>query len=102
MLYFCAFLIPVEYFVVTGNNGAVKKGMPIRLAIHVFWCLAVYGFVYYSWHADYSEYYWGWALMIPVKLISAVYCLGFLLWKRRRGAKSPEPTSGLAPGRGSS
>jgi hypothetical protein len=93
MIYFGAFLIPVCYFAVTGRSGAAKKGVLIGLALHIFWSLAVYGFIYYSWRAGYREYYWGWALMIPVNLISAIYYVGFLILKGRRGPnQTPEPT----------
>ena len=98
MFYFGAFLIPAAYFVITGKSGVAKKGMLIGLALHVFWSLAVYVFVYYSWSAGYTEYYWGWALMIPVNLVSAVYYLGFLIWKgSNRANQSIQDNAGKEP-----
>ncbi|MDL5053158.1 hypothetical protein QQ056_06315 [Oscillatoria laete-virens NRMC-F 0139] len=76
LVYFGAYLIPIIYFTVTLGRGRAKKATLWGVAIHTFCNLCVWGFVFYSWKAGYSEYYWGWALLIPINIISVIYYLG--------------------------
>ena len=79
-LYFGSYLIPIIYLAATRGKGKAKKRLLWGVAIHSFWNLAVWGFVYYSWKAGYSEFYWGWALAIPVNIVSALYYFGALVY----------------------
>ena len=84
LLYFGSLLIPVRYFVSTRFRGRLNRLMLIGLALQIVWSLAVWAFVYYSWAEGYSEYYWGWALLIPVNFIAAIYFFVFIpLWVSR-------------------
>jgi hypothetical protein len=94
ILYFGALLIPAAYFIILGREGSAKKGLLVGVALQIFWSLAVWSFVYYSWHTGYTDYYYGWWLLMPVNLISAFYYLGFLIWKVR---KRPNQHSRLPP-----
>ena len=74
--YFGAYLIPAVYFAATRWQGSARKFFMWGVALQTCGNLAVGGFVYHGWHAGYSEYYWGWALLIPVNMVSALYYLG--------------------------
>ena len=78
--YFGALLIPIGYCLGTMFSGKVTRLMLIGLALQAFWSLVVWGFVFYSWRAGYKEYYWGWALLIPVNAIGFVYFSAVLLF----------------------
>lgn len=78
-IYFGAYLIPIIYFAATRGKGKATKRLLWGIAIHSFWNLAVWGFVHYSWKAGHSEYYWGWALLIPVSIVSATYYFGAMM-----------------------
>lgn len=100
LLYFGSFLIPVFYLLATRFRGRLNRLMLIGLALQIFWSLAVWAFVYYSWTEGYSEYYWGWALLILVNFIAAIYFLVFVpLWASRTkraehaGDGKPDPVS---------
>jgi hypothetical protein len=79
-IYFGAYLIPIIYLAATFGKGKATKRMIWGVAIHSVWNLVVSGFVYYSWRAGYSEYYWGWALLIPVNIVSGIYYFGALVY----------------------
>jgi hypothetical protein len=79
LMYFGALLVPISYFAFTGWSGRAKKKMLLGVGLQLFWSFIVWGFVWYSWRKGYSEYYWGWALLIPVNVIGAVWYLGSLL-----------------------
>jgi len=81
-IYFGAFLIPLAFFA-SGKTRAARKGMLVGMALHAFWSLAVWGFVWYSWHAGYTDYYYGYALLIPVNVVAAVFYFGWLIWKNK-------------------
>lgn len=80
LLYFGSYLVPAIYLVFSRFRGRATKAMIFGFAIHTFWNLAVWAFVYYSWRAGYSEHYWGWALLIPINFISFLYYIGSLLY----------------------
>ena len=68
-LYGGSFVVPCVYLLATGFQGAQTRAVFKRLAIHLFSCGLVWAFVYYSWQRGDTEYYWLWALLIPVNLI---------------------------------
>ena len=79
--YFGSFLIPIAYLLFTLGKGIARKGMLIGAGLQFFWSMAVFAFVYYSWRAGYSDYYYGWALLLPVNIVSTIYYVAFLIWK---------------------
>lgn len=85
--YFGAYLIPVLYLAGSLGRGPAKKKMWLGMAIHTFWNLAVWGFVYYSWKEGYREYYWGWILLFPVNVVSAIYYIGAIFLDHSRSPK---------------
>ena len=76
--YFGSILIPIFYFFGTRFRGRLNRLMLLGLGLQIFWSVAVYGFVYYNWSHGYSEYYWGWALLVPVNIVAALYFLVFI------------------------
>jgi hypothetical protein len=93
LMYFGAILVPIVYLVTTGWSGRAKK-MLIGVGLQLFWSLIVWGFVWYSWRNGYSEFYWGWALLIPVNIVALIWYLGCLLWpKDKRPNQSLQPTA---------
>jgi len=73
LLYFGSMTIPAVYFIATLFRGPLTRLMLVGLGLQIFWSLAVWGFVYYSWKRGDSEYYWLWALLAPVNLVSLLY-----------------------------
>ena len=82
--YFGSFLVPATYFLFTLGKGIARKGMLIGAGLQLFWSLAVWAFVYYSCRSGYSDYYYGWALLLPINIVSAIYYVAFLIWKYTR------------------
>lgn len=80
LMYFGALLVPLLYFAITRMSGKIKRRMLIGTALQLFWSLMVWAFVWYSWRRGDSEYYWGWALLIPVNAVAFVWYVGCLLW----------------------
>jgi uncharacterized membrane protein len=58
--------------------------MLIGAGLQLFWSLAVWAFVYFSWRAGYTDYYYGWALLIPVNVIGLIYFLAILFIYARK------------------
>ncbi len=83
-IYFGALAIPLAYCLATLFRGVLTKLMLIGFGLQIFWSLAVWGFVYYSWKEGYSEYYWGWALLIPVNLVGLIYYLALPFYNTRK------------------
>ena len=89
--YFGAYLIPVLYLAGSLFRGRARKKLWWGMAIHTFWNLAVWGFVYYNWKQGYSEYFYAWVLLLPVNIVSAIYYLGAILWDHSRPTKKTFP-----------
>lgn len=87
LIYFGSYLIPIGYLISTLFRGPARKPLLIGIAIHTFWNLAVWGFVYYSWWVGYSEYYYGWALLVPVNFISLLYYVGAIIFSGKKNAE---------------
>ena len=102
LMYFGALLVPLIYFATTGWSGRAKKKMLLGIGLQLFWSLMVWGFVWYSWKNGYTEYYWVWTLLIPVNVVGLIWYVGCVFLPEKKPNQLPEPTSGLAPGRGSS
>lgn len=83
LLYFGALLIPATYLLATRCQGSATRAMLIGVGLQLFWILTVWGFVYYCWHAGYREYFWGWALVVPVNFIGLIYFLLMLIHHAR-------------------
>jgi len=85
-MYFGAMLIPVIYLLATRGRGSERRPMLIGTGLQIFWSLLVWGFVYYNWQAGYTEYYWGWGLLVPVNAIGLIYYLIFcgIHWAKQR------------------
>ena len=82
--YFGSLLIPAAYLLFTLGKGIARKGMIIGAGLQFFWSLAVWALVYYSWRAGNRDYYYAWALLLPVNIVSAIYYVAFLIWKYTR------------------
>jgi len=81
--YFGALVIPAVYLIVTRVKGRQRRKISLGIGAQLFWSGAVRTFVGYSGRHGYSEYYWGWALPIPVNVISATdYTV--VIWPRAR------------------
>jgi hypothetical protein len=83
LMYFGALIIPAAYLLSTRCRGSATRRMLIGVYLQVFWSLAVGAFVYFSWRAGYTEYYWGWAFLVPVNAVGLVYFLAVLIYARR-------------------
>ena len=85
LTYFGAFLIPLAYLLLKVTKrieGSLWKEMGIGIILQLLWSLGVWGFVYYSWKEGYSEYYWGWALLIPVNFVALIWYSTCPFWSR--------------------
>lgn len=78
-MYFGALIIPLGYLMSTRWRGAAKRPMLIGASLQLFWSLAVWAFVYFSWRTGYSDYYYGWALMLPVNVVGLIYFVAVLI-----------------------
>ena len=93
LLYFGALLIPATYLLATRCQGPTTRAMLIGVGVQLIGILAVWGFVYSCWFAGYTEYYWGWALLLPVNLVGLVYFLIVLIrhFRQVSHAESGDP-----------
>jgi len=80
LTYFGALILPAGYFLSKHWRGVANRPMLIGIGLQFVSSLAVLPFVFYSWQADYSDYYYGWALLIPVNLASFMYFLAVLIF----------------------
>lgn len=78
LMYFGALFIPAVYLLSTRWRGAARRPMLIGAGLQVFLSLAVWAFVYYSRRAGYTDYYYGWALLLPVNAVGLIYFLAVL------------------------
>jgi len=77
-MYFGALLIPIAYFLFTHFQGNARRPMLIGIGFQIFWSLAVWAFVYFSWRARYQDAYYGWGLLLPVNIVGLIYFLAVL------------------------
>ena len=84
LMYFGALIIPAAYLMSTRWHGAAKRPMLIGVGLQIFWSLAVWGLVYYSWRAGYQDAWMGWAFLIPVNVVGLVYFLAVLFIYARK------------------
>ena len=87
LMYFGALIVPVAYLISTHGRGAAKRPMLIGAGLQFFWSLAVYAFVYFSWRTGYTDYYFGWGLLLPVNVVGLIYFLTvlFIYARKARG-----------------
>jgi hypothetical protein len=84
LLYFGALIIPVVYLISTRWRGAARRQMLVGIGLQVFWSLAVWAFVYFSWRAGYQDAWMGWSLLLPVNAIGFLYFIGVLIFYGRQ------------------
>ena len=84
LMYFGALIIPVVYLLSTHARGVCTRPMLIGVALQLSLSIAVWAFVYFSQQSGYTEYYWGWALLLPINVLSLVYFLVILFLYARR------------------
>ena len=87
LMYFGALIIPLVYLLSTHARDACTRPMLVGVALQLSLSMAVWAFVYFSWRSGYTEYYWGWALLLPVNVLSLVYFLVILFLHARRVAE---------------
>jgi hypothetical protein len=101
LIYFGAVLIPALYFMLTWRHGSARRPMLVGVILQCFWSLMVWAFVYGSLQTGHVDYYWGWAFLIPVNLVGALYYLailiiyGFKATRQRRAFMSANLKYGL-------
>jgi hypothetical protein len=83
-MYFGALIIPLGYLMSTRWRGAAKRPMLIGAGLQLFWSLVVWAFVYFSWRAAYTDYYYGWALLLAVNIVGFLYFLAVLFIYARK------------------
>ena len=84
LMYFGALIIPAAYLFSTRWRGAAKRPMIIGAGLQLFWSLAVWAFVYFSWRAGYSDAYMGWGLLLPVNVVGLIYFFAVLFIYARK------------------
>jgi hypothetical protein len=99
VFFFWSLLIPLAYLLFSRqkmNKGILKKEMIAGIIIQLIWTAVVWGYVYYSWIKGYTEYYYGWYLIIPVNIAGAIWCVTSPLWskiyRRKKQNQKLEPT----------
>ena len=90
LIYFGAMAIPSVYCLATLCRGSLTSLKQAGLGLQVFWSLAVWGFVYYSWKEGYREYYWGWALLIPVNCVGLLYFCAVPIYHKFKEKKAEQ------------
>jgi hypothetical protein len=86
LMYFGALIIPTGYLLFTRWRGAAGRPMLIGVCLQLFWSLAVWAFVYFSWRAGQTDAHYGWALLLPVNAVGLLYCLTVLrIYGRKPG-----------------
>ena len=96
-MYFGAAVFPAMFFLLKGLKiieGKYWKRFLLGLVLQVFWSLCVWVFVYYSWKQGHREYYWGWALLIPVNGIALFWYLWSLIDTPTSNNNLAEPVAG--------
>ena len=79
LLYFGALGIPIVYLLFTRFRGPLKRRMIIGSVLQVFWSLAVWAFVNFSWRAGYTDAWMGWGLLLPVNAVGFIYFVSVLV-----------------------
>lgn len=83
LLYFGALIVPVVYLSATRWRGPARRQMLFGIGMQLFWSLAVWAFVYFSWRAGYQDAWMGWGLLLPVNAIGFLYFVGVLIFYGR-------------------
>jgi hypothetical protein len=79
-MYFGAVIIPLPYLAIKGMSGCYSKAMFVGIIIQCICIGFVWLFVYLNYKTNHTEYYWGWVLLIPVNIASALYYCTVPLW----------------------
>jgi hypothetical protein len=87
LMYFGALIIPAGYLMSTRWRGAAKRPVLIGAGLQLFWSLAVWAFVYFSWRAGHTDAYMGWAFLLPVNVVGLLYFLAVLFIYARKARK---------------
>jgi len=78
LMYFGALIIPAAYLLSTRWHGTAKRPVLIGVGLQIFWSLVVWGIVIYSHRAGYSEWFYAWAYLLPVNIVSFIYYLAVI------------------------
>lgn len=73
LISFGALFIPAFYFLFMTKSAPTNRRMFFGVGLQVFWSVLVAALVYFSWRAGRAEYYYGWGLLIPVNIVSAIF-----------------------------
>jgi len=87
LMYFGALIIPAGYLMSTRWRGAAKRPMLIGTGLQLFWSLAVWALVYFSWRAGHTDAYMGWAFQLPVNVVGLLYFWAVLFIYARKARK---------------
>lgn len=91
LMYFGAFLIPLVYLLLTAGRGSARRPLLIGIGLQIFWSLAVWAYVYFSWWAGYEDFWMGWGLLLPVNAIGLLYFLAVIFIFGFKKAPPPPP-----------
>jgi uncharacterized membrane protein YdfJ with MMPL/SSD domain len=83
LVYFGALLIPAVYLVATRGRGVARRAMIIGVVFELLAGIGVWALVAYSHRAGYSEYYMGWAFMLPINGLCFLYFVGVVFFYAR-------------------
>jgi uncharacterized PurR-regulated membrane protein YhhQ (DUF165 family) len=83
LIYFGALLVPAAYLATTRGRGVARRPMIVGVVFEVLAGIAVWALVAYSHRAGYSEYYMGWAFMLPINGLCFLYFIGVVFFYAR-------------------
>jgi drug/metabolite transporter (DMT)-like permease len=84
---FGALFIPAIYMIATRGRGPAKRRMLIGAGLQTLGSIAVGALVYFAWRAGQKDYAHGWALLLPVNVISLIYYVAVLFMHARKAGK---------------
>jgi hypothetical protein len=73
LISFGALFIPTYYFLFMQKSPPTNRRMYLGIGLQVLWTAMVAVLVYFAWRTGRPDYYKGWALLIPVNVVSAIY-----------------------------
>jgi len=74
MANFGSLLVPLVYFVVTkGAKGRLFKPVLFGFISQIVLYVIAYFFIFWCWKQGYSEWYWAYALYLPINFFGVIY-----------------------------